>query len=66
MDQLLTPQQIAEKLCVKLSTIYNWSHIGFIPHTKLGGLLRFRERDIELWLEKRTISGRLTRKCRVH
>jgi excisionase family DNA binding protein len=62
MDQLLTPKQIAEKLGVKLSTLYNWTHIGFIPHTKLGGLLRFREKDIELWIQKRSQAGRATRR----
>jgi len=62
MEQLLTPQQIADKLSVKLSTIYNWSHIGFIPHIKLGGALRFDEAQVIRWLERRSIAGRLTRK----
>ncbi len=65
MDQLMTPEQIAEKLGVKLSTVYNWTHIGFIPYTKLGRLLRFRERDIDKWLDKKSDGGRSTRKLQV-
>lgn len=47
MDKLLTPQEIADNLGVKLSTIYSWTHTGFIPHIKLGSLLRFREKDVQ-------------------
>jgi excisionase family DNA binding protein len=36
MPKLLTPQEIAEYLGVKPSTIYQWTHQGFIPHVKLG------------------------------
>jgi excisionase family DNA binding protein len=36
---------------VKISTIYQWTHIGYIPHFKLGRFVRFRESDILKWLE---------------
>ncbi|MFQ5870167.1 MAG: helix-turn-helix domain-containing protein, partial [Candidatus Zixiibacteriota bacterium] len=36
MDQLLTVEEIAEYLNLKPSTIYQWTHQGFIPHIKLG------------------------------
>lgn len=49
-DRLLTVQQVAELLQVKLSTIYKWTHEGSIPHLKLGRLVRFREDDILEWL----------------
>jgi excisionase family DNA binding protein len=58
MDKLLTPQEVAEKLGVKKSTIYSWTHQGFIPFTKAGRLLRFRETDVMLWLNKRSKKGR--------
>lgn len=60
MESLLTPQQIAEKLGAALSTIYQWTHTGFIPHIKLGRFVRFRERDIEKWLNSRVQKGRST------
>jgi len=61
MDKLLTPQEIADCLGVKPSTIYQWTHQGFIPHIKLGRLLRFKEKDVGIWLEKRTAQGRIRR-----
>lgn len=61
MDSLLTPEQIAEKLGVKLSTIYNWTHIGFIPHVKIRRFVRIRESEIMRWLEKQAVAGRTKR-----
>lgn len=61
-DQLLTPQELASELGVKLSTIYHWSHIGFIPTVKLGRLIRFRRSSVMRWLEKRETKGRVGRK----
>jgi excisionase family DNA binding protein len=60
--RLLNVQEIAESLGVKPSTIYQWTHQGFIPHVKLGRLLRFKETDIVNWIEKRSAAGRATRK----
>lgn len=54
MEQLLTPIEIAEKLGVKLSTVYSWTHKGLIPHIKLRRHLRFNEKEINRWLAKRT------------
>lgn len=65
MTKLLTPQQIAELLGVKPSTIYQWTHQGFIPHLKLGRLVRFNENKVMKWVEKRECSGRITRKLTV-
>jgi len=64
-EKLLTPQELADKLGVETSTIYHWSHIGFIPRIKLGNLLRFRWSSICKWLEKREITGRSTRKYNI-
>lgn len=57
-EKLLTPQELAEELGVKLSTIYHWSHIGYIPKVKLGGLIRFRRTSVEKWLEKKESKGK--------
>ena len=61
MDKLLTPEEISELLGVKLSTIYQWTHIGYIPHFKLGRFVRFKERDVLEWLEARKRNGRKTK-----
>jgi len=58
MRKLLTVEEVAELLSVKKSTIYSWTHSGFIPHVKLGNKLRFKESEIEKWIEKRSVRGR--------
>lgn len=58
MEQLLTPKQLAELLQIKLSTVYKWAHFGYIPHIKMGDLIRFKEKRIEQWLDKRVRKGR--------
>ena len=45
-------------LGVKLSTIYQWTHIGYIPHLKLGRFVRFKESDVSRWLESKNNKGR--------
>lgn len=52
-NNLLTPQELADELGVKISTVYHWSHIGYVPTVKLGNLLRFRRNSIDSWLEKK-------------
>jgi len=59
MEKLLTSQEIADYLGVKLSTIYSWTHLGFIPHIKVGRLVRFKESDVQKWLKKRSEKGRV-------
>jgi len=48
----------AELLGVEKSTIYQWTHQGFIPHVKLGKLVRFREADVMKWLDGKSEAGR--------
>ena len=50
---LLTPQELADELGIKISTVYHWSHMGYIPIVKLGNLLRFRRSSIERWIDKK-------------
>lgn len=66
MDKLLTPQEVADLLQVRKSTIYQWTHQGFIPHIKLRkNVLRFRHDRVMEWLEKRSVKGRTERVPRV-
>jgi len=56
MIKLLTAAQVAENLGVKVQTVREWLHKGKIPGTILpGGDMRFKEADIERWIESRTI-----------
>lgn len=61
-NKLLSVQQLSEWMSVPVSTIYKWTHEGFIPHVKLGRLVRFKQEDVERWVEKRAVAGRLKRR----
>ena len=61
MQKLLTPHEIADVLGVKPSTIYQWTHQGYIPHVKLGRLVRFSETAVMDWVKERSSNGRKTR-----
>lgn len=65
MERLLTPKDLSDLLQIKLSTVYKWAHLEFVPHIKVGKCVRFRESDIEGWLKKKANTGRLTQKVEV-
>ena len=48
---MLTVQELAQLLHVKAATLYAWAAQGKIPSLKLHGLLRFRQDEIDQWLE---------------
>jgi len=51
MEKLLNPQELAEALNVRPGTIYSWLSRGVdIPHVKIGGSVRFREKAVMEWL----------------
>ena len=51
MEHLLNPKQLAEILSVKLGTVYSWISRGVdIPHVKIAGTVRFREKAVMDWL----------------
>ena len=50
-DIVFDVQRLAEYLTVSKQWIYERSHLKEIPHIKKQGLLRFRRRDIDKWLD---------------
>ena len=69
MERLLKIDEVSGLLGISRKTIYNWVCYGYIPYFKVygtrnngGGVLRFRESDLEKWLEKRKQNGRATYK----
>ena len=51
MEKLLNPSQLADILGVKLGTIYSWLSRGVdVPHVKIAGTVRFREKAVMDWL----------------
>jgi predicted DNA-binding transcriptional regulator AlpA len=60
MDIILTPQQIAERLQVNPSWIYEQTrdragvrNTDPFPHIKMGRYLRFDWQDVSAWLDRR-------------
>jgi len=60
--RLLNVQEVAELIGVKPSTIYQWTSQGFIPHVKIGKLVRFNEDDVMKWVDATKTGGRKNRK----
>lgn len=58
MEKLLKVEELCDLLQVSRSTVYEWTHIGFIPHYKFPNSIRFKGSDIEYWLKNRKVKGR--------
>jgi excisionase family DNA binding protein len=53
--QLLTARQVAEQFGVSAETVLRWTRRGELPGFRLpGGALRFREDELDEWLEGRS------------
>jgi len=63
--KLLNAQEIADHLGVQKSTVYQWTHQGYIPYVKIGKLVRFKTEDVEKWIKKKSSGGRLQRRINV-
>ena len=54
-ESLLNIKEVSEYLQVETTTLYHWSKQGKIPAMKVGALWRFRQSDIDEWLEQQKI-----------
>lgn len=54
IQQLLSPQQFADKIAVSRWTIYAWIQEGKIAAVKLGRLVRIPEAELERIIEEGT------------
>lgn len=57
MSKLLTIKDVAEKLQVKEVTVRGWLTKRLITSIKLPQGIRFRDEDIEAWLDRKTIKA---------
>jgi excisionase family DNA binding protein len=56
---LLTARQVAERLGLSTETVLRWTRRGELPAIRLpGGALRYREAEMEAWLEERATPRR--------
>jgi len=51
MEKLLTPEEVAEILTVKLRTVSEWLRTGKLKGVKVGALWRIRESDLEAFIK---------------
>jgi len=65
MEKLLKVVDLCDLLQVSRSTVYEWTHINFIPHYKFPKGVRFRATEIERWLKRKKISGRTNLKLNI-
>lgn len=50
-EPLLTARELGELLGFSAATIVDWAEAGKVPAFKIGGRLRFRESEVEAWLD---------------
>jgi excisionase family DNA binding protein len=60
-EQLLRPEEVAERLAVPVSWVRSNTRSGAIPHVQLGRYPRYRWADVEAWLESCSKPGRVVK-----
>ena len=50
--ELLSVGDLSEYLNIKKSTIYRLVENGKLPHYRIGRLIRFKQGDVDAWIEK--------------
>jgi len=53
--RFLGVKELSEYLGVTPGTVYRWVHDQWIPHYKLGSLVKFEIEKIECWLKRREV-----------
>ena len=53
-DQVLTVKEVAKYLKVNDRTVYRMAAAGKIPAFKVGSSWRFKQSEIEKWIEKQS------------
>jgi len=51
-DRLVTAAELADTLGLSPATVLDWAQAGKVPHFKIGHAVRFRESEVEAWLER--------------
>jgi excisionase family DNA binding protein len=48
-EEILTARQVAERLALGVSRVYELARRGEIPHVRIGRVVRFRWSAVEAW-----------------
>jgi excisionase family DNA binding protein len=54
MQRYLTAREVGALTGIARTTLYELAQADGIPHTRIGKLVRFPERDLEDWLRRHT------------
>jgi excisionase family DNA binding protein len=57
--QMISAEQLAERLSVPKITVYTWARRGQLPYYKMGRTVRFDEEEIEAWIRRRYIPTKM-------
>lgn len=52
-ERLLTADEVAERLGLTTETVLVWVRRGELPAFRLGRAIRFREHELDAWLDER-------------
>lgn len=58
-DELLTPQEVADKLKVSLSWVHNKRRANKIPYLQLDNVVRFSKRQVEATFQQFVVQSRM-------
>lgn len=53
LGNILTAQEVAERFQLSVQKVYEMARTGEIPSRKMGGLVRFSERELTQWFAER-------------
>lgn len=56
-NNLISVNEVAASLGVKLETVYSWVHTRQIPYYKIGRLVKFKAKEIEAWIESKRVES---------
>jgi len=60
LETFLTVEEVAEWFKISPRTVRSWVHLDYIPHMKLGAMVRFSPSTLLEWAKKRETAGRTT------
>ena len=49
--EFLSIKELSEYLGIKPKTLYFWVSKGVLPHYRIQGVIRFKRKDIDKWVE---------------
>ena len=55
--QTLKVNDVAKKMNASNSWVYKKAKAGIMPHVRIGGMLRFVEKDLEAWINAHKVNG---------